>query len=510
MSKSRDSEHQTLINKDDPVVEVENNPTVQTKSGSPRGRRAEVDVIIIFLTYGIYLYHFCLLYLPEQGLTRTLQRYYVPTNIRLIYPNISSAMDSLSEDPYTIISPVYILATFIGFMDAWNMPMFFFLSGQNAYGALFRRSETQFRTERVHRLLVPSLFLFVVTHFFKTLQYFALQETQPKLTFLEYLQDNYKFFPPDQAWFLVYLFIYAQLFTHWFRAFHPAHNSSDSDSLTCCGSTVCCCTTKPFNCFTKIFCCLNFMFKPAQNPHEFVSAVKWFLGGPTRRALLPGVIIGVVQTAQNLIPYSKCMPLMFSQFMMFYPFFVYMIVFLLGYAAAATDIVHEKEENTLCSWINFISGSLLCIAQYPVSCILSNTISNYIVTGLMRGIGLWLFLIGSVAMAGKKFTAHKDWYETLRMMAMPFYLTHYQILTVIFTGASWVPYLRTFPVMLIITSFATISISYLITKSGPICYFFGLPTPQDSFLPGTQIGGYVPVIALTMLVVGVIILANLL
>ena len=66
---------------------------------------------------------------------------------------------------------------FIISMNAWNMPMFFFLSGirwwttskhlnltvkyvvVSAYFALTKRSLRQFRLERLHRLLVPALTL---------------------------------------------------------------------------------------------------------------------------------------------------------------------------------------------------------------------------------------------------------------------------------------------------------------------------------------------------------------
>ena len=35
-------------------------------------------------------------------------------------------------------------------------------------------------------------------------------------------------------------------------------------------------------------------------------------------------------------------------------------------------------------------------------------------------------------------------------------------------------------------------ISWLITKAGPLRYFFGLSTPADSMLPGKKMDGFVP------------------
>jgi hypothetical protein len=77
-------------------------------------------------------------------------------------------------------------------------------------------------------------------------------------------------------------------------------------------------------------------------------------------------------------------------------------------------------------------------------------------------------------------------------------------------GAMWVPYLRTLPVLLILTSIVSIAISYLITKSGPLGYFFGLPPPKNSCLPGKLLRGFVPVLVLSGLAVIQILLANLL
>ena len=234
MGESSDSEHQTLIVKNAPRVEESPNTTI---TPAPP-RRADVDMIMILLTYGIYLFHLALVFTPLS---------YGGNILNARNPNL---VTHVSEDPFTFVSPEYIFGLFINFMNVWNMPMFFYLSGQNAYAALFRRSETQFRDERVHRLLVPALFLFEVIMFPFSLGYFAPHSHPMEESFLEHLRGLYRIFFPGQAWFLVYLFIYAQIFAHWFRAFHPVHNTPESTTLSCCGSTACCCTVKPFKCST--------------------------------------------------------------------------------------------------------------------------------------------------------------------------------------------------------------------------------------------------------------------
>ena len=124
-------------------------------------------------------------------------------------------------------------------MEVWQMPMFFFLSGVSAFYALYRRSERQFREERIHRLLVPWLLLASINGIY-SISFFAPRtpfceqyyehgqvidnltlpwdycETYRKYTkdetFLEYLMKHYIGKPEaGQGWFLLYLFLYSQV-----------------------------------------------------------------------------------------------------------------------------------------------------------------------------------------------------------------------------------------------------------------------------------------------------------
>merc|ERR1712179_489868 len=141
------------------LVREEPTPTSHSqKKKEIVARRPELDVIIVGLTWGILLVHVCLIYSP-----------WILTP--LTYPD--KLEKPMKEDAYTIIPSIYIVEMFIGFMNAWPMPMFFYLSGLNTYYALFGRTETQFRDNRVHRLLVPTLFTDLVTQLPMTLAYFA-------------------------------------------------------------------------------------------------------------------------------------------------------------------------------------------------------------------------------------------------------------------------------------------------------------------------------------------------
>ena len=95
---------------------MESKDSQKKKTDIPR--RPELDVIIVALTWGILLYHVCRVYSPRD-------------NFVVKYPELNNG--TIREDAYTIISAEYIVQMFISFMHAWNMPMFFYLSGNGEY-----------------------------------------------------------------------------------------------------------------------------------------------------------------------------------------------------------------------------------------------------------------------------------------------------------------------------------------------------------------------------------------
>ena len=69
--------------------------------------------------------------------------------------------------------------------------------------------------------------------------------------------------------------------------------------------------------------------------------------------------------------------------------------------------------------------------------------------------------------------------------------------------------LGSFPVLLTLSTAATLCVSWLITKSGSIRYLFGLQTKPHSFLPGSRLGGFSPLIVLILLYMIVMIFGNI-
>merc|ERR1719229_994668 len=86
----------------------------QTEEVKKSSRRSDIDLIRVALTWGILLYHVVLIYAPYAA-------YYV----RIIPDTEPSRLGWATSVPEWHLAALW----FIFSMNAWNMPMFFFLSG---------------------------------------------------------------------------------------------------------------------------------------------------------------------------------------------------------------------------------------------------------------------------------------------------------------------------------------------------------------------------------------------
>ena len=77
-------------------------------------------------------------------------------------------------------------------------------------------------------------------------------------------------------------------------------------------------------------------------------------------------------------------------------------------------------------------------------------------------------------------------------------------------GTLRVRILHHFPFLLIFSTIGTLALSFLITKSGPLRYFFGLPTSETSVIPGKTVKGLLPAIILAVILIIEVLLGNLL
>ena len=69
-----------------------------------------------------------------------------------------------------------------------------------------------------------------------------------------------------------------------------------------------------------------------------------------------------------------------------------------------------------------------------------------------RGFAEWMFIIGVYGVTRELVTKPYSWLPPLSQLAMPFYLSHQQILIMIAAGASWYPHLSKYKLKIFISN----------------------------------------------------------
>ena len=307
-----------------------------------------------------------------------------------------------------------------------------------------------------------------------------------------------------QAWFNLYLFLYAQILAFNFSNWHAKHGDDGPTKPTCCGKENCNLLTKPFSLFARLLCCMNICCLASTSPGEFTEAIKTLLMGPIKLACIPGILLAVI----NLL-LSYTFPDARSTFVIdWWNHAHFIFVFFGGYAVMAGDSLGFEKILKKFRWWYLIIGTVLLFAYTFVDILGADWLANfnpdittYVLKGLLRGLGEWVFIIGLYAVNRNFCTKNFEIIKILRQMAMPFYLIHQQVLVLIVSGTLWVPYLGSFPVTLILSTVCTSAVAFLIVKSpGPVRYFFGLPSDHNA-IPGKLLAGYLPLIILLIVAV---------
>ena len=119
----------------------------------------------------------------------------------------------------------------------------------------------------------------------------------------------------------------------------------------------------------------------------------------------------------------------------------FIFIFVIGFGIAAADDHGMKEVIKKGRWWNLIIGTLI-LTIYAGNFLLEGVFAySEFFFYFLRGFAEWLFIIGIFGVFREVFTKTWSWIPVLSELAMPFYLTHQQILVPIAAGASWVPYL---------------------------------------------------------------------
>jgi len=157
----------------------------------------------------------------------------------LLFPfHVAKTFDVAPAYHLKNVELTHALDFFTFFVHQWHMPLFFLLAGWASCGTIRRRGIGGFRRERVRRLFVP--FLVVSLLACPVLKYLELrcgltitargQErlgrpfTESFFVFLPTFYTRMDRFTWSHLWFLLYLFVFSQLYAGLFRALlaHPA------------------------------------------------------------------------------------------------------------------------------------------------------------------------------------------------------------------------------------------------------------------------------------------------
>ena len=245
-----------------------------------------------------------------------------------------------------------------------------------------------------------------------------------------------------------------------------------------------------------------FFFRPAATPEELVTAVLWWLGHPVKLAFCPILAFVLPELVRPFIPNQL------GTLVIDWPNnFNYIFIFLLGYAITAADQSGIKEVLKKGRWFYLGLGLIFCIpfsfSWYLETMISSDTVRTafWLGTGVWRAAGEWTLVLGIYSVTREFVTVQYRHLPLLSQIAMPFYLTHQQVLVALLSASLGVPVLGSFPIMLLLATLVTATISFAIMKLGLLRYWFGLSPPKQSLLPETVLGEFLPLTVLLVVVV---------
>jgi len=487
-------------------------------------RRAYIDILNIFIVFGFFF-------------GRILEIYGTTDHAVIKHPaNDHSGIFEdflITEDKYTIIPLDHWNFILQVFGRSYLLSLFYFLSGFTVFLSLNKRTEQQFREERVHGVLVPT-FTILILHLSSafvafapldhscTLEYEAnarlyasyspYNETNRCQLHLKIFQNHTPFLSTlvQSTWdtlaynnmHLLCIFLWAQMFAFWFCAVHPNINRQGEPSITYCGTSSCCCSRKPFSRPTKFFCCFNFFCKPAASPSELINSLNWYLNGPVRLMLVPGLIIYLIDILTGVWFISYEVTLLES-------LFPNMAIFAFGFHIAATEssdigrlVMKQRKTYLTIGLFLFLADAVLLLTANDLDH--QNGVTSHFWTPLnyfFRSFGKWPFILGILGVTRTKFEKQREWITLARSLSLPFFITCQSVIVIYLTGALWVPYLRGFPFTLVFCSFICLLFSYFVTKTGYFGYFFGVQSSKTSIMRKKKIFRLIPIFFLLSLVI---------
>ncbi len=334
-----------------------------------------------------------------------------------------------------------VVRSLIDFIYQWHMPLFFFLAGMSAWYALRRRTNRQFRVERLKRLFVPLLIgmAFIVppqVYIERISSGMALRKSPINFdgSFFEWWPTK-AFEPvyPDanlswhHLWFLAYLFVYSILLVGLFRWLR---HGGERNRLKVTG----------------------------------------FFSNGVNLLLFPALYLGAVEAfLRPSFPNDQDLISDFANHAN------YPMVFLLGFLVVSDQRV-DAAVRRLWMWALALGVGVILLPDIGERVDLAS-----------RGVAEWLVLVGLVGLGRQFLDRPIPWIERFSAISLPFYIWHQTVIVLLaYFVIQWdQPIAIKYTVIVVAAFFITWGLSEAVSKTNPTRALFGM-RPRRRSAAATQ------------------------
>ena len=295
---------------------------------------------------------------------------------------------------------------------------------------------------------------------------------------------------PSQGWFLIYMYVYAQLMTSSFLKWHPNHGDGIDEII-------------PIN---------------SKASHIFKERISKIMLGPIKIILTPTIMLATRQIllVNDKLNHNRFSNLQFGFWLDWRVHIKYIIFYFLGFAMTSLksldlDLILKKYGR-----VYLFCGSVLILINVSIQIFGCGWVGGPygkevedVLAKVIVSFGVWMLMIGLYATLDLVSIRNSKMMIFLREMAMPFYLLHFVVIRLL--RIAMPDHFISSDGLLTITILATLftgACSFLVVISpGIVRYFFGLPLTEKALL-SEWVRGYGPLALLIFIRMIETIIAN--
>ena len=275
---------------------------------------------------------------------------------------------------------------------------------------------------------------------------------------------------PLQGWFLIYMYVYAQLMTSSFLKWHPNHEYEGNRGFSIIPQT-------------------SYIFK------ERMSKI---MLGPIKIILIPSIMLATREILldddklkENLPNHDRLHNLHYG-FWFDWRFHIKNIyLYVLGFTIISLkslelDLILKRYGGVylFCGIVLLLSNISIAIFGCGYIGGPSGETVEHILAKVILCFGLWMYMIGLYATLDMISIRNCKMMKFLREMAMPFYLLHIGVIRVLHTAMPdlFISSDGILTMMILATLFTVLCSFLVVVSPGIVRYFFGLPPTEKALL----------------------------